>query len=170
MQVLETPRLRLRHFAPADSDFILRLVNDPAWLRYIGDRGVRTLDDALSYIDGTLLALCRRVGFGLYCVERKEDGTPVGMCGLVKRESLVDVDLGFAFLPEHRGRGYAFESASAVIEWARTAHGLRRLVAITVANNPDAEKLLTRLGFRFERTVSESDGEALRLFGYSTVS
>ena len=110
-QVLETDRLILRQLSIEDDAFILELVNDPLWLRFIGDRGVRTLDEARNYILKGPVAMYERAGFGLYLVERKIDGVPMGICGLIKRDVLDDVDLGFAFLPEYRGQGYATESA-----------------------------------------------------------
>jgi len=165
MNVLETGRLDLRQFGPEDAGFILRLVTDPSWRRYIGDRGVCTLEDAARYIDEKLVDQYRRFGFGLYCVVRRTDGCPLGMCGLVKRDTLADVDLGFAFLPEHRGRGYALESASAVIAWARQTLGLGRLVAITSPDNQAAQRLLARLGFRAAGNVRPApDDTGLRLF------
>src|ERR1051325_3355107 len=113
MKVLETDRLILRHLTVEDSEFILELLNDPSWLRFIGNRGVRTLDDARDYILKSFVAMYERLGFGLYLTELKSEGVPVGICGLIKRDSLEDVDIGFAFLPKFRGEGYAYESASA---------------------------------------------------------
>jgi RimJ/RimL family protein N-acetyltransferase len=111
----------------------------------------------------------RQHGFSLFLVERKEDAVAVGMCGLIKRESLEHVDLGFALLPEFWGRGYAFEAASAVLAWARGAHGLTRVVAITSQNNHASCRLLEKLGFRFEGMVRlKDDAEALRLYGAAT--
>src|SRR2546430_1232042 len=131
MRVLETDRLVLRRLAAQDAEFIFELVNDPLWLRFIGDKGVRTLADARDYILRGPVAMYERFGFGLYLTERKEDGVPIGICGLVKRESLADVDIGFAFLPKFHGRGYAHESAAAVMEYGKGALGLKRIVAIT---------------------------------------
>lgn len=104
MKILETERLVLRHLTVEDSEFILELLNDPSWLRFIGDKGVRTLDAARDYILKNLVAMYEKLGFGLYLVEIKGEGVPVGICGLVKRDSLEDVDIGFAFLPKYRGR------------------------------------------------------------------
>ena len=135
MKILETERLVLRRAVVEDSEFILELLNDPAWLRFIGDRGVRTLDDARAYISKTLVAMYERLGFGLYLTELKGEGVPIGLCGLIKRDSLEDVDIGFAFLPEYCGKGYGYESASAVMAYGRKALGLKRLVAITSQDN-----------------------------------
>jgi RimJ/RimL family protein N-acetyltransferase len=169
MTVIETERLALRPLDTSDAEFILRLLNEPSWLRHIGDRGVRTLEDARQYIETGPVTMFRQHGFSLFLVERKEDAVAVGMCGLIKRESLEHVDLGFAFLPEFWGRGYAFEAASAVLAWARGAHGLTRVVAITSQNNHASGRLLEKLGFRFEGMVRlKDDAEALRLYGAAT--
>ncbi len=147
--------------------FILELLNDPSWLRFIGDKGVRTLDDARDYISKSLTAMYERLGFGLYLTELKDDGTPVGICGLIKRDSLADVDIGFAFLPEFRGAGYAYEAASAVMAYGERALGLNRIVAITSPDNYDSARLLEKLGFDFERMVKLSgDSEELKLFAF----
>ena len=129
--MIETERLTLRWMTVEDAEMVLELLNDPAWLRYIGDRGVRTLADAQAYILTGTVAMYERLGFGLYLVERKPDGAPMGICGLIKRDFLEDVDLGFAFLPAFRTQGYAQESAAAVMDYARDTLGLRRLAAIT---------------------------------------
>ncbi len=153
MIVLETERLILRFITVADSEFILELLNDSAWLQFIGDRGVRSLDDARHYILRSLLPTYERNGFGLYLTELKDEGVPIGTCGLIQRDALEDVDLGFAFLPKYRGKGYAYESAAAVVAYGKKTFGFNRLVAITAANNSDSVKLLSKLGFSFERSV-----------------
>jgi RimJ/RimL family protein N-acetyltransferase len=160
MKVLETERLILRRVTVEDSGFILELLNDPSWLRFIGDKGVRTLDAARDYILKSLVAMYERLGFGLYLTELKGEGVPVGICGLIKRDSLEDVDIGFAFLPRFRGKGYAYESASAVIEYGKRIFGLNRMVAITSPDNYGSAKLLEKLGFNFERMVKLSDDSA----------
>ena len=171
MLVLQTPRLALRRLSADDAPFIRRLLNEPSFLQYIGDRGVRTLEDARRYIETGPLAMYAAVGFGLFLVELKATGAPIGICGLLKRDSLDDVDVGFAFLPEHWRQGYAYESAAATLEYGRTAHGLSRIVAITSLDNPPSISLLEKLGFRFERTIRMTDGgEELRLFGLSTTA
>jgi len=165
MKVLETERLILRRATVDDSEFILALLTDPAWLRFIGDRGVRTLDAARDYILKSLVAMYERLGFGLYVTELKGEGVPLGICGLIKRDALEDVDIGFAFLPQFRGQGYAYESASAVMEYGKNAFGLKRLVAITSPDNYVSAGLLEKLGFNFERTVKlHDDGEEVSLF------
>src|SRR4051794_18702973 len=150
MKVLETERLILRRLSTEDADFILELVNEPSWLRFIGDRGVRTTLDACDYILKGPVDSYRRFGFGLYLTELKENAVPIGICGLIKRESLKDVDLGFAFLPEFRGKGYAYEASSAVMAYAKSAFGLNRIVAITNPDNYSSIKVLEKLGLRFE--------------------
>lgn len=153
VNVVETARLRLRRLHAGDSAFILELVNEPSWIRFIGDKGVRTQEDALRYIENGPVAMYQRVGFGLYMVELKDDREPIGICGLIKRDGLNDVDLGFAFRPRFWGSGYAFESAAAVMSYGRAALGLRRIVAILSRDNHRSSKLLRRLGFSFEGTV-----------------
>lgn len=166
MKVLETERLVLRRFTLDDAGFILELVNQPPFLRFIGDKGVRTVEDARGYIRNGPLASYEQYGFGAWLVELKEDGEPIGMCGLFRRDWLDDVDVGFAFLSEHGSRGYAYESARAVLEHARDVLGLPRVVAVTALENPSSIKLLGKLGLRFERIIRfpEGDGEG-RLFG-----
>ena len=165
MKVLETERLILRRLSVDDGAFILGLLNDPAWLRFIGDKGVKTLEDARNYILTGPMDMYARLGFGLYLTERKSDAASIGICGLIKRDALEDVDIGFAFLPDFRGKGYAREAAAAVMEHARSAFGMRRLVAITSPDNEASIRLLERLGLRFETTMSlEGDGHDVSLF------
>ncbi|KKZ99027.1 N-acetyltransferase [Bacillus wiedmannii] len=166
MIVLETERLVLRWFDIKDAPFILELVNDPAWIQFIGDKRIKNLDDAKKYILNGPVDMYNKMGFGLYLVERKEDFTPLGMCGLIKRDSLEDVDIGFAFLEKFRSRGYGFESASAVIDYGVQNLGMKRIVAITTIDNINSGKLLEKVGLQFEKIISDS-GEDLKLFGYN---
>jgi [ribosomal protein S5]-alanine N-acetyltransferase len=169
--VAETPRLLLRHLDLGDAAFVLRLLNDPAFLRHIGDRGVRTLDDARLYLEDGPLASYRQHGFGLFLVSLREDGTPVGMCGLLRRDGLPDPDLGFAFLPEHTGKGYAVEAGRAIVALARDACVLPRLLAIVSADNPASRAVLRHLGFEDAGTVRLSaDAGELQLFTLATGS
>ncbi len=162
---LFTPRLTLRELIPADAPFIHVLLNDPDFIRFIADRGVRTVDDAVRYIEEGPRAMYARHGVGLMLVALREGGEPVGICGLLRRDGLDDPDLGFAFLPEHRGKGYAAEAAAATLTWGRTALGLGRVVAITSLDNDASGRLLEKLGFRFERVVTLPGGvEELRLY------
>ncbi len=165
MTILETDRLIVRRFTLDDAAFILELLNDPDWLRFIGDRGVRTLDDARAYLINGPLAMYQRSGFGLYAVVLKRSGAPIGMCGLIKREGLDDVDLGFAYLPEYRAQGYGYEAAAAVLADGRQTFGLKRIVAITSLDNEKSIRLLERLGFAFEKIIRLPGGdEELKLF------
>jgi RimJ/RimL family protein N-acetyltransferase len=163
--VVETERLALRRLELGDAEFILGLLNDPSFLRFIGDKGVRTLDDAREYISNGPVASYERFGFGLYLTERKEDRVPIGICGLLKRESLKDVDMGFAFLPQFWSKGYAFESASAVMAYGRNVLGLTRIVAVTSPDNGASIRLLEKLGLKFESMARLSeDSPEIRLF------
>ena len=150
MNVGTTARLSLDWLTPDDAQFILTLVNDPQWLAFIGDKGVRTLEDARNYLRTGPLDMYDRLGFGLYRVSRRAlytpEEQPIGICGLVRREGLADVDLGFAFLPMGRGRGYALEAAQAVLAHGFDDLGLPRIVAITLPHNRSACQLLDRLG------------------------
>jgi len=167
MNVLETDRLILRKLTVEDAAFILQLVNEPSWLRFIGDRGVKTLEDARGYILKGPVEMYRRFGFGLYLTALKEDGAPMGLCGLIKRDSLKDVDIGYAFLPRFWGKGYAHEAAAAVLAHGKHTLGLRRIVAITSQDNHSSIKLLEKLGFRFEQLLQLTPGEPqVKLFGH----
>ncbi len=165
MIVLETDRLVLRHLTLNDAPFILELLNEPSFLRYIGDRGVRSQQDARQYILKGPIASYNRHGFGLYLVFLKETGDPIGMCGLLKRDSLPDADVGFAFLPARWRQGYAFEAASAVMAWGRGSLGLRRILAITAPDNQASIALLEKMGMKFEKmTRLEGETKDVRLF------
>jgi ribosomal-protein-alanine N-acetyltransferase len=153
MKVLETERLRLRPLSFDDAPFIVELLNEPSFMRYIGDKGVRDRAGACAYLERGPLASYERHGFGLLAVERRDDGEPMGICGLLKREALEDVDLGFAFLPRHWSRGYAGEAARAVLAQARDELGIARVAAITSLDNEASIRLLARLDFRFERVM-----------------
>jgi ribosomal-protein-alanine N-acetyltransferase len=165
LKVLETDRLILRRLEVEDAEFILRLVNEPSFIRFIGDKGVRNLDDARQYILNGPVDSYQRNGFGLYLVELKETGVPIGMSGLVKRPALDDADIGFAFLPEYWSKGYAVESAAAVLVHARDVLRLGRILAITSPDNERSAKLLGKIGLKFERMIKLSeDGPEIRLF------
>lgn len=158
MIVAETHRLVLRRLTADDAVFICRLLNEPSWLQSIGDRGVRTLADAATYIQGKMMAAYQSLGSGMYLVESKSDGTALGICGLVQRESLPDPDIGFAFVPEHWHKGYAREASSAVMVHA---HELRfaQLLAIVAPANAASRKLVEKLGFRFQKLMSLNPSE-----------
>ncbi len=162
----ETDRLRLRRLEASDASFILRLVNEPSWLRFIGDRGVHDLDGARRYIAEGPQRLYANHGFGLFLVERRSDALPLGLCGLIKRDTLPDVDIGFAFLPEHWSQGYAREAAEATLRYARERHHLPRVIAITSLDNVASGRLLERIGLQFEGTVRlAGSNEEVRLYG-----
>jgi len=151
-----------------DAAFILELLNEPSFLQYIGDKGVRTLEDACGYIANGPAASYERFGFGLYLVELKTDGTPIGMCGLLKRDTLPDVDLGYALSPKHWGKGYAVEAAQATLQHGKNDFGLIRIVAITTPDNQSSIKVLERIGFKFEAMIRLSeDSDEVTLFGFS---
>ena len=165
MNVLETDRLILRQFSPDDAEFILELVNDPSFIQNIGDRGVRSLEDAQRYLETGPIASYARKGFGLWLVQLKESGESIGMCGLIKRDTLEDVDIGYAFLPKFWSKGYAVESARAVREYGHKTIGLKRLVAITDPVNEGSIRVLKKIGLKFEKMVRLSaDDIELKLF------
>lgn len=153
MNVIETERLTLREMSEADACLVLAILNDPGFIRFVGDRGVRTPEDAARYIDERFVESYRQNGFGLWLVETKDERVPVGICGLVTRKELNVVEVGYAFLPPFRGRGYAFEAASAALRHARDVLGLRRLYAIVDPDNAISIRVLEKLGMKFERPV-----------------
>ncbi|WP_411281691.1 GNAT family N-acetyltransferase [Gemmatimonas sp.] len=163
--VITTERLTLDRFTLDDAAFIIELLTDPDWLRYIGDRGVRTVDDARGYLKHGPMASYTAHGFGLYRVVLRDAGVPIGMCGLLRRESLPDVDLGFAFLPAHRARGFAVEAASATLAYARESLGLNRILAIVSPGNAGSIRVLQKLGMTPDGIVRlQTDGEELCVF------
>lgn len=157
LNIIETDRLILCQFSGDDSEFILELLNTPGWIQFIGDKGIRTLDDAKNYIVNGPMKSYERFGFGLYLTKLKNEDTPIGMCGLIKRDNLDDVDIGFSFLPEYTGKGYALESASATLSYGKISLGLKRIVAITNQDNYKSIKLLDKLGFQFEKKLTLTD-------------
>ena len=168
MHVAETDRLRLRRLTLDDAPYILRQVNEPSWLAGIGDKDVHDLDGARRYLTNGPLAMYRDKGFGLYAVELREGGEPIGMCGLIKRDTLPDVDIGYAYLPEHFGKGYAVEAGAATVEHARRDFGLTRLLGIVSPGNAGSIRVLERLGFAFERALDTPPGaKATHVYGRS---
>jgi RimJ/RimL family protein N-acetyltransferase len=165
MQVLATQRLILRKMCVADAAFMLDLLNQPSWLRFIGDRGVTNLEQARQYITHGALQSYQRLGFGLYVIELSTQPVPIGICGLTKRDYLPDVDLGYALLPQYWSRGLAFEAAAGVLEYSRTVLRLPRLAAITTLDNQPSIRVLEKLGMHGEQTiVHPQTHEALLLF------
>lgn len=166
--IARTPRLRLREFALDDAAFIVELLNEPDWLRFIGDKGVRSLDDARCYLREGPLASYASNGFGLWAVERSDDGELLGMCGLIRRPTLEHVDVGFAFLARRRGQGYATEAVRATLECGFGRLGLARIVAITTRDNAASQRVLERAGLKREGLVRLGNGgEELVLYGAS---
>ena len=161
---IETERLILAQLTLQDAPFILQLVNEPSFIQNIGDRGVRSLADAEKYINGPVTSYARN-GFGLWRVELKETGEAIGMCGLIKREALEDVDVGYAFLPRFWGQGYASEAVQGALTFAKSSAQLSRVVAIVDPNNQGSIRVLEKAGFHFEKMVRLSaDDIELKLF------
>ena len=152
---LDTSRLRFRPIAEADADFIFELYGADSFKRFIGDRNFQTPDDARAFIASSIVTMYRTSGLGLHLVELKSDATRIGICGLIKRDSLHEVDLGFGFLPAYEGLGYGCESARSFLELARDGLHLPRVVAITTSDNTACISLLAKLGFAFERVHEE---------------
>jgi RimJ/RimL family protein N-acetyltransferase len=165
---IETERLSLRRLDLSDAPFIVSLLNQPSFLANIGDRGVRDETDALRYLREGPMAMYEKFGFGLWHVSRREDGVAMGMCGLLRRDTLPDVDVGYAFFPEFWGKGYAFEAAEATMRQAAGRFGLRRVIAIVSVGNEPSIRVLEKLGMRFERMHSVRPEEPdVRLYGLS---
>ncbi|MBA3769757.1 MAG: GNAT family N-acetyltransferase [Blastocatellia bacterium] len=158
-----TQRLTLREVTHDDAAFILKLLNTPKFIKYIGDRGVRSIEDAVRYIDERYLASYRDNGYGLYGVVENASGVLVGACGFVRRDALPAPDIGFSFLPEFERKGYGFESATAVMKYGREVLGFDEVLAITSLDNDASAKLLTKLGFTFDKII-DLNGEPLKLF------
>lgn len=153
MSILETERLQLRELNTDDAEFIFELVNEPAWLQYIGDKGVKNLADSHRYIVNGPQASYAKFGFGLYLVALRDSDVAVGICGLLQRETLADVDIGFALLARFCGNGYAVEAAAAVLAHGRNVLGLPRVVAITAPDNLGSKRVLEKIGLRFDRMI-----------------
>ncbi|MXV50558.1 GNAT family N-acetyltransferase [Pedobacter sp. HMF7647] len=163
--VLETSRLVLRQFTLDDTRFIIELLNSPGWLKFIGDRSIKSEEQARRYLQDVPLKSYEINGYGLCMVQTKDEGIPVGMCGLIRRDSLDHPDIGFAFLPEFQGKGYAFEIAAAVLGYAKNTLELSVVLAIVIPENERSIRLLKKLGMAFSRMIDFSDtGEELMLF------
>ncbi|OUS16521.1 GNAT family N-acetyltransferase [Rhodospirillales bacterium 47_12_T64] len=151
--ILETERLRLRELGEMDAPFILRLLNEPSFIKNIVDKKVRTIKQACNYINSGPITSYRENGFGLYLVELKEENIPIGMCGLVKRKGLDYPDIGYALLPEHWSKGYAVESASALLNYAQKVLELEQIVGITNPENEGSARVLEKIGLKYERMI-----------------
>ena len=167
MKIFETSRTILREVTTDDAEFILDLLNQPSFIRYIGDRNVRTIGEAREYIESRFMESYRKLGFGMWAVESKETSEPIGICGFVKRDGLPDADIGFAFLPQFEKKGYAFESAAAALEYGKSTLKITCVLAITSKDNDSSGKLLGKLDFKFDRLILLPGGsEELNLFSY----
>jgi RimJ/RimL family protein N-acetyltransferase len=163
--ILNTERLLLREFTINDTKFIIELVNSLGWLEFIGDRNIKTEEQAKGYLENGPIKSYQENGFGLFLVETKSNKTPVGMCGIIKRGNLESPDIGFAFLPEFTGKGFAFEIANATMMFAKSILKLPVILAITVPKNIKSIKLLEKLGLKFSKTIKlRNDGEDVMLF------
>ncbi len=161
--ILETERLRLREVEESDAEFVLEVLNEPAFIRFVADRGVRTRADAVEYIRSKIRPSYTEFGFGFYIVEVKTNHEAIGMCGLIKRETVEDVDMGYSILQRFWRSGYAFEAAAALLKYGREQLGLPRIVGFTAPDNLSSIKLLEKLGLRYEKTIQlpgyESDSK-----------
>jgi RimJ/RimL family protein N-acetyltransferase len=163
--ILETERLILREFTLDDTPFIIELVNSPGWLQFIGDRNIKTEEQAREYLRSGPLQSYEKNGFGLSLVALKADQSPIGMCGIIRRDSLENPDLGFAFLPAFEGKGLAYEMANATLAYAKNVLKLPVIFAITMPENKRSIKLLEKMGFQYSRTfISPADKVQLMLF------
>lgn len=165
VNIVETERLVLREIVCDDAGFIFELLNTPSFLKYIGDRGVRSVDEARTFIEDRYRQSYRDHGYGLYIVEQKADGKPVGICGFVRRDALPGPDIGFAFLPQFEGKGYGYESATAIMAYGRDILGFEQVLAIVTPDNHASRRLLEKLGFRFtEHIIGDAGSEKLDLY------
>jgi [ribosomal protein S5]-alanine N-acetyltransferase len=165
MIVLETERLRLRWLTLGDAPFIFELVNDPSFIRFIGDKGVRTIEDAEKYISNGPVASYEKFGYGLYATELRDNSALIGICGILKRDTLPHPDIGFAFLPAYWNLGYACEAAEAVMRHARAAFNIDTILAITTPNNEASGKLLGKIGLTFDRMIKLTpESDEVKLF------
>ena len=166
MPIAETDRLLISKFTLKDAADFLQLVNSPKWLKYIGDRNLRTVENAKEYLKNGALKSYKTLGFGFYKLQLKEkDNVFIGTCGLIKREQLDDVDIGFALLPEFEGQGFGYEASQAIMQLAKEKFKLKRIVAITLPANINSIKLLEKLGLSYEKRIKPfEDGQELLLF------
>lgn len=165
MNPIITERLTIREFEVTDAPFIIDLLNSQGWLKFIGDRGIRTIEDAQNYLLNGPMESYKKNGFGLFLVELNDPKMPIGMAGLIKRDTLEDIDIGFAFLPEYEGKGYGYESTSSIMDYAKNQLKLKRVLAITMEINDHSIKLLEKLGLSFDKKIRLSeDAEELMLY------
>lgn len=161
-KVIETERLSLEMGQLHDTDFIFKLLNSPTWIQFIGDRGIRTEDDARAYIENNLIRSYQENGFGLYKMVLKESRIPIGLCGFIKRDYLDHADFGFAILPAYENQGYTYEAAKAILEYGTTTLKLNPILAITTPENSKSRYLLEKIGFTEQASIRP--GNAKREF------
>jgi RimJ/RimL family protein N-acetyltransferase len=166
---IETERLRLRKLNLDDAPFMVTLLNTPSWLKFIGDRGVRNTEEAEKYLQNGTMKSYETHGFGFYLMELKSDKTPIGICGLVKRDFLEHADIGFALLPEFEGKGYGYEAASATLAFAKKSLGIKNIAAITVIENTNSVHLLEKLGLAFQKKVVYPETQEELLLYYASL-
>lgn len=163
--ILKTGRLVLTEFTIKDASFFFELVNDPAWIQFIGDRNVKTIQDAEKYLRNKIIPSYHKNSFGFYLVSTKKDNTSIGMSGLINRDGLEHIDVGYAFLPKYWGKGYAFEATKAVLDYAKDVLNINPIVAITDIDNIKSIQLLERLGLQFDKIIQISgEPKNCRLF------
>lgn len=163
--LIETERLRLRPVTVDDTELMLAIWNDPAFIRNVSDRGIRTIEQAREAIEGGAQKLFEDYGYGPYCMSLKTDGTMIGICGLFKRENLEDPDIGFGVLPDYCGEGFAGEAAVAVVDYARSELGIEMLTAIVSPTNVPSIGLIEKLGLTFEQMITmPGDDDAICLY------
>lgn len=162
-KIITTKRLYLREANLDDAEFIFELLNSKGWLDNIGDRGIRTIEDAQKYIINKLLPDYGKNNIAMFVMEKKEDGVSIGTCGLIKRPQLEDVDIGFAMLESFGKKGYAYEAASATLKMAVDEIKIKRIVGVTTLENKDSQRLLEKIGLAFEKMIP-FDEEELMLF------
>ena len=160
MKITETNRLLIEQATLDDAAFVLRLLNSPNWLEYIGDRAVRTEAHAREYIRKQLLASYESNGFGLFKISLKTEHAPIGLCGFLKRDYLEEPDIGFAILPEYERQGFTFEAANALMSYGKNTLNLDRILAITLESNTASRKLLGKLGLNEIGTVKPNSEKA----------
>lgn len=161
----ETERLLLRPTTTDDANFLIELMNSPQWLKFIGDRNVRTIPDAILYVQERMTPQLKQLGYSNYTVIRKEDGAKLGSCGLYNRKGLEGIDIGFAFLPQYHGKGYGLEAASKIKEAAIHTFGITKIKAITLEENTASRKLLEKIGLHFDSYIKlPGDDEELMLY------
>jgi len=166
MIILKTKRLQLRRMTLDDADFIIKLLNSPKWIRFIGKRAVETLDQAREYLLKRVLPNYDSLGFGFYIIEKKSDLSRVGNCGLTLRTGMEHADIGYSLLPQYEGKGYAFEAAEAILKYGFEIHMLEHIEAIVTHDNEASIHLLKKLGMKYKSKIMlPDDDEELMLFG-----